>query len=231
MVAIDVSLSMEANDVLPNRITAAKQGATHFVDLLPPRLNVGLVKFGGNASVVVPPTLNHDIVKRAIADLRLQDATAIGEAVFACLDAIHTFSQTSVAPDDKPPPARIVLMSDGANNKGRSVQDAAAAAKKAGVPVSTIAFGTDGGTVNVPGYGPQSVPADKPTLRALAEATGGSYHEAPSSEALQSAYRDIGQQVGYTTSHKIISWRFLAAGLLFALAAGGTAVLWAGRII
>ena len=231
MVAIDVSLSMQANDVLPDRITAAKQGATRFVDLLPLRLNVGLVKFGGNASVVVPPTLNRDIVKRAIADLRLEDATAIGEAVFACLDAIHTFAQTSVAPDDKPPPARIVLMSDGANNKGRSVQEAAAAAKKAGVPVSTIAFGTDTGTVNVPGYGPQSVPADKPTLRALAQATGGSYHEAPSSEALQSAYRDIGQQVGYTTSHKIISWRFLATGLLFALAAGGTAMLWAGRIV
>lgn len=231
MVAIDVSLSMQANDVLPDRITAAKQGATRFVDLLPPRLNVGLVKFGGNASVVVPPTLNRDIVKRAIADLRLEDATAIGEAVFACLDAIHTFAQTSVALDDRPPPARIVLMSDGANNKGRSVEEAAAAAKKAGVPVSTIAFGTDSGTVNVPGYGPQSVPADKPTLRALAAATGGSYHEAPSSEALQSAYRDIGQQVGYTTSHKIISWRFLAAGLLFALAAGGTAMLWAGRIV
>jgi Ca-activated chloride channel family protein len=231
MVAIDVSLSMQANDVLPDRITAAKQGATRFVGLLPPQLNVGLVKFGGNASVVVPPTLSRDIVKRAIADLQLEDATAIGEAVFACLDAIHTFAQTSVAPDDKPPPARIVLMSDGANNKGRSVEEAAAAAKKAGVPVSTIAFGTPDGTVNVPGYGPQSVPADRPTLRRLAQATGGTYHDAPSAEALHSAYRDIGQQVGYTTAHHVVSWRFLITGLLFALAAGATSLLWAGRVI
>ena len=231
MIAIDVSLSMQANDVLPDRITAAKQGATRFVDLLPPRINIGLVKFGGNASVVVPPTIDRDTVKAAINNLTLQDSTAIGEAVFTCLDAITTFAHTSIAAGDKPPPARIVLMSDGANNKGRSVEEAAAAAKAADVPVSTIAFGTPDGTVDVPGYGPQSVPADRPTLRSLAEATGGSYHDAPSAEALQSAYRDIGQQVGYTTVRHAVSWRFLLAGLLFALAAGASGLVWAGRVV
>ena len=230
MIALDVSLSMEATDVLPSRIGAAKQGAIRFVGLLPPRINVGLVKFGGNASVVVPPTTDRDPVKVAINNLQLQDSTAIGEAVFTCLDAISTFAKASTVPGDKPPPARIVLMSDGANNKGRTPEQAAAAAKAAGVPVSTIAFGTLNGTVNLPGYGPQPVPADRPTLRELAEATGGSYHDAPSSEALQSAYRDIGQQVGYTTTRRIVSWRFLVAGLLFTLAAGATSLLWAGRI-
>ena len=230
MIALDVSLSMEATDVLPSRIGAAKQGAIRFVGLLPPRINVGLVKFGGNASVVVPPTTDRDPVKVAINNLQLQDSTAIGEAVFTCLDAISTFAKASTVPGDKPPPARIVLMSDGANNKGRTPEQAAAAAKAAGVPVSTIAFGTLNGTVNLPGYGPQPVPADRPTLRELAEATGGSYHDAPSSEALQSAYRDIGQQVGYTTTRHIVSWRFLVAGLLFTLAAGATSLLWAGRI-
>lgn len=230
MIALDVSLSMEATDVLPSRIGAAKQGAIRFVGLLPPRINVGLVKFGGNASVVVPPTIDRDPVKVAINNLQLQDSTAIGEAVFTCLDAISTFAKASTVPGDKPPPARIVLMSDGANNKGRTPEQAAAAAKAAGVPVSTIAFGTLNGTVNLPGYGPQPVPADRPTLRELAEATGGSYHDAPSSEALQSAYRDIGQQVGYTTTRRIVSWRFLVAGLLFTLAAGATSLLWAGRI-
>jgi len=230
MIALDVSLSMEATDVLPSRIGAAKQGAIRFVGLLPPRINVGLVKFGGNASVVVPPTIDRDPVKVAINNLQLQDSTAIGEAVFTCLDAISTFAKASTVPGDKPPPARIVLMSDGANNKGRTPEQAAAAAKAAGVPVSTIAFGTLNGTVNLPGYGPQPVPADRPTLRELAEATGGSYHDAPSSEALQSAYRDIGQQVGYTTTRHIVSWRFLVAGLLFTLAAGATSLLWAGRI-
>jgi len=230
MIALDVSLSMEATDVLPSRIGAAKQGAIRFVGLLPPRINVGLVKFGGNASVVVPPTTDRDPVKVAINNLQLQDSTAIGEAVFTCLDAISTFAKASTVPGDKPPPARIVLMSDGANNKGRTPEQAAAAAKAAGVPVSTIAFGTLNGTVNLPGYGPQPVPADRPTLRELADATGGSYHDAPSSEALQSAYRDIGQQVGYTTTRRIVSWRFLVAGLLFTLAAGATSLLWAGRI-
>jgi len=230
MIALDVSLSMEATDVLPSRIGAAKQGAIRFVGLLPPRINVGLVKFGGNASVVVPPTIDRDPVKVAINNLQLQDSTAIGEAVFTCLDAISTFAKASTVPGDKPPPARIVLMSDGANNKGRTPEQAAAAAKAAGVPVSTIAFGTLNGTVNLPGYGPQPVPADRPTLRELADATGGSYHDAPSSEALQSAYRDIGQQVGYTTTRHIVSWRFLVAGLLFTLAAGATSLLWAGRI-
>ena len=230
MIALDVSLSMEATDVLPSRIGAAKQGAIRFVGLLPPRINVGLVKFGGNASVVVPPAIDRDPVKVAINNLQLQDSTAIGEAVFTCLDAISTFAKASTVPGDKPPPARIVLMSDGANNKGRTPEQAAAAAKAAGVPVSTIAFGTLNGTVNLPGYGPQPVPADRPTLRELADATGGSYHDAPSSEALQSAYRDIGQQVGYTTTRHIVSWRFLVAGLLFTLAAGATSLLWAGRI-
>ena len=230
MITLDVSLSMEATDVLPSRIGAAKQGAIRFVGLLPPRINVGLVKFGGNASVVVPPTIDRDPVKVAINNLQLQDSTAIGEAVFTCLDAISTFAKASTVPGDKPPPARIVLMSDGANNKGRTPEQAAAAAKAAGVPVSTIAFGTLNGTVNLPGYGPQPVPADRPTLRELADATGGSYHDAPSSEALQSAYRDIGQQVGYTTTRHIVSWRFLVAGLLFTLAAGATSLLWAGRI-
>jgi Ca-activated chloride channel homolog len=231
MIALDVSLSMQATDVLPSRIGAAKQGAIKFVDLLPPKINVGLVKFGGNASVVVPPTIDRDTIKVAINNLQLQDSTAIGEGVFTCLDAITTFAHASVVPGDKPPPARIVLMSDGANNKGRTPEQAAAAAKAAGVPVSTIAFGTENGTVNLPGYGPQPVPADRPTLCALAQATGGSYHDAPSAEALQSAYRDIGQQVGYTTTRHIVSWRFLITGLLFALAAGATSLLWAGRIM
>src|SRR5882762_9111124 len=92
MLAIDVSLSMDATDVLPNRFLAAKAGARSFVDLLPPRLNVGLVKFGGNASVVVTPTINRDQLKKAIDDLNEQDSTAIGEAIETCLDAIKTFS-------------------------------------------------------------------------------------------------------------------------------------------
>ena len=130
MMAIDVSLSMEATDVLPSRIDAAKAAAKAFVDLLPPRINLGLVSFGGSASVLVPPTVDRDTVKVAIDKLELQESTAIGEAVFTSLDAIGVFGQATTAKGDSPPPARIVLMSDGANNKGRSVEEAAAAAQK-----------------------------------------------------------------------------------------------------
>jgi Ca-activated chloride channel family protein len=230
MLAIDVSLSMQATDALPNRLKAAQRGAKSFVDLLPPRINVGLVKFAGNASVVVAPTIDRDSVKRGIDNLSPQDSTAIGEAVFTCLDSIKTFSEQTTATDDKPAPARIVLLSDGASNKGRSPMVAAEAAKQQGVPVTTIAFGSDTGTVDLPGYGPQPVPADKPTLRSVAQATGGAFYQTASAEGLRAVYANIGHAIGYTTARKVVAWRFLVVGLLFTLAAAGASLLWSGRL-
>ncbi|HJQ03094.1 MAG TPA: VWA domain-containing protein [Jatrophihabitans sp.] len=229
MLAIDVSLSMQATDVLPSRLQAAQQAAAEFADLLPKQINLGLVKFGRSGDVLVPPTQNRDSVKQAIAGLQLEEYTAIGEGVFACLDAISTFSRTSTTPGEKPAPARIVLLSDGFNTVGRKVADAAAAAKKANTPVSTIAFGTDSGTVDVQGT-VQAVPSDKVTLRGLAEATGGSFHTATSVQELKSVYKDIGSQIGYTRAQRDISWRFMFTGLLLAMAAGATSLLWSGRL-
>jgi Ca-activated chloride channel family protein len=229
VMAIDVSLSMEATDVLPSRIVAAQTAAKKFVDLIPARINLGLVAFGGSASVLVPPTLDRASLKTAIDKLQLEQSTAIGEAVFTSLDAISVFGQATTAKGDQPPPARIVLMSDGASNKGRPVTDAAAAAKKADVQVSTIAFGTDTGTVTYDGE-TIPVPADKPTLDYLAQTTGGSFHTATSVQELESVYANIGSQIGYTTVHRDISWRFLAIGLLFAMGAAATSMLWSGRL-
>jgi Ca-activated chloride channel family protein len=229
IMAIDVSLSMEATDVLPSRIAAAQTAAHTFVNLLPSRINLGLVAFGGSASVLVPPTIDRSAVNKAIDTLQLEESTAIGEAVFTSLDAISVFDGAITPKGDSPPPARIVLLSDGANNKGRTVAEAEAAAKQQKVQVSTIAFGTDTGTVTYQGQ-VIPVPADKPTLNELAQATGGSFHTAASAQELKSVYRDIGSQVGYTTQHRDISWRFLMVGVLFALAAGASAMLWAGRL-
>ena len=229
MLAIDVSLSMEATDVLPSRLKAAQAAAEQFADILPARINLGLVKFGRAGNVLVPPTTNRDAVKAAIANLQLEQYTAIGEGVFASLDALTTFSATTTAAGDKPAPARIVLLSDGFNTVGRSVADAAAAAKKADTPVSTIAFGTDGGTVDVQGS-VQAVPSDKVTLRGLAQTTGGSFHTATSVEELKSVYKDIGSQIGYTRQERDISWRFMLAGLLLAIGAAATSLLWSGRL-
>jgi Ca-activated chloride channel homolog len=140
------------------------------------------------------------------------------------------FSQSSTAKGDKPAPARIVLMSDGANNRGRSVASAETAAKAASVPVSTIAFGTDTGTVDIDGQD-IPVPADKATLSDLASQTGGTFHTAASAQQLAEVYANIGTQIGYTTTRRDISWRFLALGLLLGLGAGATSLLWAGRLM
>ena len=229
ILAIDVSLSMEATDVLPSRIQAAKTAATDFVGLLPAKINLGLVDFGGTASLLVPPTLQRQPVKTAIAGMQLQDSTAIGDAIFTALQAISTFGKSSVTAGNAPPPARIVLMSDGSNTVGRGINEAIAAAQAAHVPVSTIAFGTQDGTVTYEGE-TIPVPADDAALSQIASQTGGSFHTAHTQNELESVYQNIGSQIGYTTKHHEISWRFLMIGLLLALAASGTSLLWSGRL-
>jgi Ca-activated chloride channel family protein len=230
LMAIDVSESMQAEDVLPTRIQAAQAAAKDFADQLPTRINLGLVKFSGSANVLVSPTTDRESVKAAIDNLQLDRSTAIGEAVFACLDSIAAFSKATTAKGDKPAPARIVLMSDGTSNTGRTPTTAAAAAKAAQVPVSTIAFGTPNGAVTVQGER-IPVPANRPALRALAQATGGSFHTAVTAGELKAVYKDIGSQIGYTTGHRVISWRFLAAGVLLGIAAAATSLLWGGRVV
>jgi Ca-activated chloride channel family protein len=229
MLAIDVSLSMEATDVLPSRIAAAKSAAKSFVKLIPARINVGLLSFAHDANVVVAPTLNRRALAKGVDSLRLANYTAIGEAIFGSLQAINVFTQATTPKGSKAPPARIVLLSDGTNTVGRSVTAAIGAARQARVQVSTIAFGTPTGTVESNGQ-TIAVPADETTLRRIAVETGGSFHTAHSEQELRSVYKDIGSQIGYTTKRKVVSWRYLLAGLLFLFGAGATSMLWAGRL-
>ncbi|WP_375490424.1 VWA domain-containing protein [uncultured Jatrophihabitans sp.] len=230
MLDIDVSLSMEATDVLPSRIATAKKAGQQFVDLLPKRINLGLVSFGGQANLLQPPTLNRAAVKSSIGKLKLETSTAIGEAIFTSLQAIQTFSESTTRKGEKPPPSRIVLLSDGSNTVGRSLTSAIAAAKKAGVQVSTIAFGTPTGTVTIDGR-VQPVPADDTALHEIAAETGGSFHTAASEQELKSVYQNIGSQIGYTTSHRDISRRYFFAGLLVLMGAAAAAMLWSGRLV
>ena len=122
MIALDVSLSMMSDDVAPSRMQAAQSAAKDFVDQLPRQFNVGLVAFAKAANVVVSPTKDHDAVVSAIDGLQLAEATATGEAVFTCLDAIAGVPADGA---EGPPPARIVLLSDGYRTFGRSIEDAA----------------------------------------------------------------------------------------------------------
>ena len=226
MLALDVSLSMQSQDVRPTRIAAAQQAAKDFVDQLPEAFNIGLLSFAKAANVVVSPTKDHAAMISAIDGLQLQEATATGEAVFSCLEAIAAVPADGAA---GAPPARIVLLSDGYRTFGRSIEDAAAAAATANVPVSTIAFGTDEGTVEINGS-VQRVPVDRPALQQLAETTRGFYYEAASADALRKVYEDMGSSIGYRTKpHEISQW-FVGFGLLFALAAAAMSLLWTSRL-
>lgn len=226
MLAVDVSISMRATDVRPSRIDAARTAAIDFVTSLPDELNVGLVEFAGQASVVVSPTTNHDQVVRAIETMELQNGTAIGEAVFASLDAI-----ASAPPDDdgRPPPGRVVLLSDGVRNQGRSNEDAAAAAEEAGVPVSTIAYGTDEGEIEL-GERIVPVPVDRDALRVLAEDTGGSFFEAATGSELEQVYDDIGSAIGYEIEEREVGRWFTGAGLVALVAASIMSLAWFSRL-
>ena len=227
ILAIDVSLSMQAEDVAPTRLEAAQEAAKQFVAELPPSYNLGLVAFAKSANVLVPPTKDRPAVIQAIDGLVLAEATATGEAVFTCLEAIR-----SVPADGAQgiPPARIVLLSDGYRTAGRSVEEAAAAAQAANVPVSTIAFGTDSGQVDIGGQ-VQQVPVDRLSLAELAESTQGYFYEAASISELKRVYQDMGSSIGYRTEPREITQWYAGIALVLALCAAGMSLLWTSRLV
>jgi Ca-activated chloride channel family protein len=217
VLALDVSLSMQAEDIEPSRFEAMKDAAADFAEILPDRINLGLVSFSGTASTLVTPTTDRDQVRGAIANLELSEATAIGEAIFTSLTTITTFQSTlDVDEGEELPPARILLLSDGYNTVGRENTQAIAAAQGAGVPVSTIAFGTDYGSIEIGGE-VTPVPIDRDALRMIADETGGEYNEARTRAELEAVYDDLGSQIGYTTEPQDVSYWFvrIATLLLF----------------
>jgi Ca-activated chloride channel homolog len=230
VMAVDVSLSMQARDIEPNRFQAMQRAAKEFVDVLPERINLGLVSFAGSATTVVPPTTDRQQVRNAIDNLQLAESTAIGEAVFTSLTAIQNFQTSLGDTGEETPPARIVLLSDGYNTVGRDDTQAVDAAIAAGVPVSTIAFGTDYGTLDLDGE-TVPVPVDRATLENIADQTGGSYSEAASATELEQVYADLGSQIGYTTEPKDVSPWFVRAGVLVLLMGAVLSLFWTNRLV
>lgn len=230
MVAVDVSTSMLATDVRPDRLSAAKQAALRFVDALPEEFNVGLVAFAGSAAVVVAPGTDRDALQAGIGRLAEGSTgvqgTAIGEAINTSIEAVRTFDAKAAS---NPPPARVVLLSDGANTSGRDPMDAAADAAKAKIPVHTISFGTPSGAVDRGGR-EVKVPVDGMSLRAVADQTGGGYHEATSSDELRAVYEDIGTSMGYRKERQDVAARFIGVGLVLAMAAAATSMVWFSRL-
>jgi len=230
VLAIDTSLSMQATDISPTRLEAAIDGATEFVKELPDGIEVGLVSFDSDARLLVSPTTDHQSVEAAISTLTTNARTATGEGVYASLDAVQTAlaEDGSGADGEDTVPAAIVLLSDGVETVGRSVDSATQAASDAKVPISTIAYGTPTGTVTIEGQ-TMSVPADDQTMQRVADATGGTFFEATSAGQLKDVYADIQTTIGYETEPREVGRALLGGAFVILLAAGGIAVLTSAR--
>jgi Ca-activated chloride channel homolog len=226
VLVIDTSESMQARDVEPDRLTAAIAAAGDFIDQLPAAFNVGVVTFAGSTTVVHPPGTDHAAARASLQSVTTEPRTAIGEGVFTALDQIRSMT----GDDGADLPAHIVLLSDGSNTTGRSPTAAARAAAAAGVPVSTIAYGTEDGVMDSYGYS-TPVPVDTETLEELSGATGGTAYTATSSEELQDVYRDIGSSIGWRTEWREVTPYVAAIALLCGLVAAGLSLRWFSRLI
>ena len=237
MLVMDVSASMQATDVSPSRLDAAISAAKTFVDDLPEQVRVGLVSFDRSTRVVASPTVDHQAVLDGIEQLRLGPGTAAGDALYAALDAVAAAEDAAGVARAAGPPSggeaaegtAIVLLSDGVTTVGSPVLAAAQEAAEQGVPVTTIAFGTSGGTVWVQGE-IIPVPADPETMAAVAEMTAGKFFEAVTAGELRSVYEDIGTRVGYETEQRDASGPLLAGSALALTAAFALALVWNGRL-
>ncbi len=231
MVAIDASDSMGATDVHPDRITAAKNAARKFISDLPSTFSVGLVTANSAPAVVVAPTTDHQAVQNALDSLTLSPGTALGDAIFTALSALPRAASTPAdGAGDKTPSAEIVLLSDGVTTTGRPDSQAIEAAKAAGVPVSTIAFGTDNASVVSQGQTVE-VPVDDSALRAIAEGTDGQFFDAASVAELRQVYSEIDADVTVVPAERDIAEWFAAGALLLVVLAALVSMLTTARVV
>ncbi|MCU1344413.1 MAG: von Willebrand factor [Acidimicrobiia bacterium] len=231
VLALDVSLSMEANDVQPSRLEAMQRAVISFLESAPKGIAVGLVTFAGSAQLRVPPTTDRAELLRAVDNIKLQEYTAIGEAIFTSLNVFQdrdAAAKTAPAAG-APSPDRIVVMSDGKTTVGRSNDEAAAAAKQAGIPVSTIAFGTASGTVEREGQ-TIDVPVDGPALQAIATATGGKFVAASSQDQLAKALADLGTRGEQQHKDRDLTPWFIGLSMLILVLGATGSLLWFSRL-
>jgi Ca-activated chloride channel homolog len=228
MLVIDMSQSMRATDVEPNRLKAAEQSASQFASQLTPGINLGLVGFAGTPYLLVPPTPQHQATIDALKKLEFADGTATGEAIFT---ALHAIGAAAVQGGDKPPPARIVLLSDGGENKPQDPGDphdgaytAARLARDQGVPISTISFGTKSGSIELDGQR-VNVPVSTDQMKKIAQLAGGHSYTATNLDQLNKDYDAIENEIGYRTVPGPGSSGWLRLGVITALIATALALL------
>ncbi|MCC7363548.1 MAG: VWA domain-containing protein [Dehalococcoidia bacterium] len=248
ILVMDVSGSMNAEDVEPTRLAAAQDAANVLLDELPEGFRVSLVTFSTGVQTRVLPTADRDEVRAALERLQANGGTAMGDALDHALDITLIGDQPldpvggTPTPTPTPSPSRededtpfvVVLLSDGYNTAGTTDPlDAADEAVELQVPVFTIALGTEDGVAEVTdGQGRTRtvrVPPDEETLEEIADRTGARFFSAPSAEELESVYEDLGSRIGYDSEERDISYAFAGAGVLLVIAAGALSLLWFNR--
>ncbi|MEV0621365.1 VWA domain-containing protein [Nonomuraea sp. NPDC050404] len=235
ILAIDVSNSMNANDVAPTRLAGAQRAARAFVAAQPDSVDIGVVAFERGALTTARPDADHSVALKAIDRLKVAGGTSLGAAITASLTAI-TGKQVAVGRDgDVPdigywPSATIVIFSDG-QNQGGDLERAATVAQKANVHIHTVGVGTAAGaTVRVDGYHLQTS-LDEDTLTLIARTTGGAYHPASDTARLDGIADTIDLRL--TVSDEPLPLAGALIGLALALLTAGAAltVLRSGRVI
>ena len=238
MLATDTSGSMTATDVKPDRMTAARNAAKQFVTKIPKQVRLGLVTFDQAARLQVNPTTDRTQVNDALDSLQAQGGTAMGDALSVSVKALQSAfgpKGLRVKRGQKHAPAEVVLLSDGKNTTGATdPMGVAQAAKKLGIRINTVALGTPSGTVQVQdnlGFTQTiQVPPDRPTLRQIAQTTGGRFFSAPDAKKLQQIYKDLGSRVRSRPVKKEVAYVPAAAAIVLMLAAGGFSLFWFGRL-
>jgi Ca-activated chloride channel family protein len=254
MLVVDVSGSMEADDVKPTRLDAAREAAGRFLEKLPARFQVGLVVFSSEAETLVPPTTDRTAVRDALAALRADGSTAMGDGLSNALDAIEAAreaaggSRAGAATQDQggagnggtqpgasnAPPAVTLLLSDGANMTGVNPLGQAERARELRVPVYTIALGTADGVLQrrdaFGGLRLQPVPPDPEILARIAETTNARFFQAPTSSNLNQVYESLGSHIGFRTEEREVTVAFAAAALILLAAAGALRARRAARL-
>jgi Ca-activated chloride channel family protein len=234
MLATDVSGSMAATDVQPNRLVAAKQAARAFLDKVPARVNVGVMGFNQTPTVLASPTTDREAARNAIAKMTPGGGTASGEAIATAINALSSNPKSQGGANQQQAPAAIVLLTDGKSTSGRSAVQAARAAGQAGIRVYTVALGTDNGTITVPRKGggtvTKQVPPDPQALQQIAQAGGGKSYTASDTNRLSDVYQQLGSQLGHKTKKKEITAEFAGGGLALLLLGGVMSLGWFGRL-
>jgi len=222
VLVMDASRSMQATDVQPTRLDAARSAGKRFLTRVPEQMRVGRVGFSDSPQTIQALTYDHREVRAALDSLAADGGTATGDGLSAALGLFERKNRRG-------PPAAIVLLSDGKATAGRDPIEVAQEAKRLGVPIFTVALGTEEGVIPG-GFGGQPVPPDPETMRAIARESGGKAFEVQDSGELGSIYSKLGSSIGTKKEHRQITAAFAAGGLVFLMGAVMLSLRWSGRL-